>query len=885
MACVQVRLSWPRPLRWANKALAFAAPERHYSAKSTSDDIAALLSKPTWSVQSLLPNTHDSTKPLSITTESLRRLLRLSALPQPVDKAEETKMLKTLESQIHFVRSIQDVETKGISPLQAIRDESREAVKESTIGLKTLKDALAKEKVTGRSKRIQREAAIEDENTGHVEDDQWDGNALGSATKTAGSYPAFAEDQGKKDEKKEHGLSDFLTESQRGDLMVLISVVLEHMRKTVSQNFEAPSSSKAQNDLSEQQNSGDSTHERDLPARSAEESIDTALALNQASKTQALAYFDEWHNSVLLRVGQVLNERGEPQIDQTSFLTSDDNLLEESTNSDKETPSQLSKVYPPFDSVVSDLPKAQRLLVLRSLLLLLLGLEHYSAYSRVLLLHITSSLNLALRDLNDNEAQVARGLLDAAIAMTADEEAKQKAAQNKKARKWKVGVATVAGAALIGITGGLAAPLVAAGFGTIMGGLGLGSTIAATYLGALASSGVVVGGLFGAYGGKMTGKMMDKYAREVEDFAFIPVRGKIQKNLKDEKDAAKEDHRLRVTVGITGWVTEEDNIVVPWRVIGPESEVFALRWEYEALLHLGNSMHALVTTAAWKVASYQVLARTVLAGIMSAVLLPMGIARLAQIAANPFNVAISRADKAGEVLADALINRAQGKRPVTLIGYSLGSRVIYSCLRSLAKRHAYGLIESAILMGSPIPADPAGWQAMRTVVSGRLVNVYSQNDSILALLYRATHLEVDIAGLQPVKGVQNLENVDASTTVDGHLRYQFLVGQVLSDLGFEEVDGVELAKEKTALLVQDKAIEQEQKENERRKQITRKPVPPTNTQHDEKQKEKEEEDEEEEQFGITMIDEEEEARLRQEVEQRTHEQMMNRKMQYLRTHD
>jgi Protein of unknown function (DUF726) len=691
-------------------------------------------------------------------------------------------------------------------------------------------------------------------------------------------HPAYTDDQDKKDEKEEHGLSSFLTEPQRGDLMVLISVVLEHMRKTVLRNFEAPSSSKTEKPAPEQQES-ELKHERDSPARGAEESKDNASGLDQKSKTEALAYFDNWHNSVLLRIGQVLNEREETE-DQSS---SDHNLPEHSTTSDKETPSQLLKVYPPFDNQVSGLPKAQRLLILRSLLLLLLGLEHYSAYSRVLLLHITSSLNLALEDLNGHEGQVARGLLDAAIAMTADEEAKQKAAQNKKARKWKVGIATVAGAALIGITGGLAAPLVAAGFGTIMGGLGLGSTIAATYLGALASSGVVVGGLFGAYGGKMTGKMMDKYAKEVEDFAFIPVRGKTQKNLKDEKEAAKEDHRLRVTVGITGWVTEEDNIVVPWRVIGPESEVFALRWEYEALLHLGNSMRALVTTAAWKVASYQVLARTVFAGIMSAVLLPLGITRLAKIAANPFNVAISRADKAGEVLADALINGAQGKRPVTLIGYSLGSRVVYSCLRSLAKRHAYGLIESAIFMGSPIPADPTGWQAMRTVVAGRLVNVYSQNDSILALLYRTTHLEVDIAGLQPVKGLPNLENVDASTTVDGHLRYQFLVGQVLSDIGFEEVDGAELAREKAALSVQDKAIEKEQEENEKRKQavtrkeITRKPVP----QHDDRKKEEEEEEEEEEYHGITMIDEEEEARLEQEVEQRTHEQMMSRKMQQM----
>lgn len=98
-------------------------------------------------------------------------------------------MLRTLEAQIHFVKSIQDVDTKDASPLRAIRDESREAIKESTISLETLKEALAKEQVVGRRRKIQRQTTtIEDGKASHVESDQWDGNALGSATKTAGKF-------------------------------------------------------------------------------------------------------------------------------------------------------------------------------------------------------------------------------------------------------------------------------------------------------------------------------------------------------------------------------------------------------------------------------------------------------------------------------------------------------------------------------------------------------------------------------------------------------------------------------------------------------------------------------------------------------------------------
>lgn len=712
------------------------------------------------------------------------------------------------------------------------------------------------------------------------------------------SFLARKHDNADNNNKEEQSLSSLLDDSQRGTLMVLISEILEYMRNTVFDNFEAPhtaptSKKRRTNDAPPDSESQDSSNngQQSEQSQPSQPNQTAPLGLDPKSEAQALRYFDDWRDSVILRVGEVLNERKEP----TKNMTPGER---DAAESKEDPPSRLREVYRPFENSLRSLHKAEKLLILHSLLLLLLSLQHYNAYSRVLLLHITSSLDLSLKDLNDDEAKVARGLLDAAMVMTADEEAKKKAEENRDMRKWKVGFATVAGAALIGITGGLAAPLVAAGLGTIMGGLGLGGTIAATYLGALASSGVVVGGLFGAYGGRMTGKMMDRYAREVEDFAFIPARG-TRKNFIDEKQAAKEDHRLRVTIGITGWATEEDHIVLPWRVIGADSEVFALRWEYEALLNLGNSMRTLVTTAAWKVASHQILVRTIFAGIMSAVFLPLGLTRLAKIAANPFNVAITRADKAGEVLADALINKAQGERPVTLIGYSLGSRVIYSCLRSLAKRHAYGLIESAILIGSPIPADTVEWQLMRTVVSGRLINVFSENDSVLALLYRATHLEVDISGLQSVKGVPTVENVDVSEKVDGHLRYQFLVGRILEDIGFEEIEPVQLAREIDALKAQDKAIEQEQADNQRKREnkIRRKPVgeaskdvqpeekegppptlPPRPSKDEAAAATAPESDEDEKLNSITMIDDEEEEQIQRVIAQRTQEQMLNSKM-------
>ena len=77
---------------------------------------------------------------------------------------------------------------------------------------------------------------------------------------------------------------------------------------------------------------------------------------------------------------------------------------------------------------------------------------------------------------------------------------------------------------MIGLTGGLAAPILAGAIGGVMGSLGLGAI--AALLGPLATNFFLVGGLFGAFGGKMTGGIAEKYAKDVEEFEFIPVRGK-----------------------------------------------------------------------------------------------------------------------------------------------------------------------------------------------------------------------------------------------------------------------------------------------------------------------------------------------------------------------
>ncbi|KKK23953.1 hypothetical protein ARAM_003430 [Aspergillus rambellii] len=161
--------------------------QRYYSSSGAKEeDIESMLSKPTWSVRSLLPDAATKPPSPSVTPAQLHHLLRLSALPQPSSQEEEQRMLGTLESQIHFVKEIQKVNTTGVEPLQSIRDESPEASKENTIGLEQLKEAMSKEQIIGRNKRIQR--VVDSGRNNRPDGDAWDGNALGYASKTKGKY-------------------------------------------------------------------------------------------------------------------------------------------------------------------------------------------------------------------------------------------------------------------------------------------------------------------------------------------------------------------------------------------------------------------------------------------------------------------------------------------------------------------------------------------------------------------------------------------------------------------------------------------------------------------------------------------------------------------------
>lgn len=614
-----------------------------------------------------------------------------------------------------------------------------------------------------------------------------------------------------KSQGEQQDLKSILSGSQREELTSLTSAIMDRMRKSVEDNFDATATlQKIRNDHSEEDNLANidfdpgtvDVEEYDKERKLRDERLkELSKPQVRELKEASLRWFDDWRAGFMRRVADTVHKETLPQ--QTKEAT-----LGRPKTDVEQIPPKLEHLFPRIPTPLTKLPIPRRELILHSFLLLLLSLENYNAASRVFLLYLTSSLKLGLKSLREDEEKTARGLLQAAKQVSATRETIEKGKESEESRRWKMRLATVAGAAIVGLSGGYAAPLIAASVGGIMSELGLGASAAAGYLGSVAGNTYLVGSLFGAYGGRMTSEMMRNVSADVQDFAFLPVHGE-RKEHKDSIEAVTDSRRLRVTIAISGWLLEKEEVVTPWRVLTPSSEVFALRFELESLMKLGQSINTMASNSAYGYAQSAFATRSAYTELSSAIW-PLALVKIARVVENPFSIAKFRAEKAGKVLAEALINRTQGERPVTLVGYSLGARVIWSCLTSLAERRAFGLVESAVLIGSPSPSDISTWRLMRTAVSGRLVNVYSTNDYLLSFLHRASSLQYGVAGLAPIPGLSGVENFDLSDIVSGHLRYRYLAGAILQTIGFEGLDKVEIAKEAEAFK---RMVEEEDKQD------------------------------------------------------------------------
>eukprot|EP00903_Cladosiphon_okamuranus_P013241 g12346.t1 len=225
-----------------------------------------------------------------------------------------------------------------------------------------------------------------------------------------------------------------------------------------------------------------------------------------------------------------------------------------------------------------------------------------------------------------------------------------------------------------------------------------------------------------------------------------------------------------------------------WRDFVSGGEEHVLVWERGPLTEL----HAAMRDLAWKKASRramnEALKRSALAPVVAAAALPLALLEAASGLDDPWGVVRSRALEAGRLLAAVLLSRPVGSRPVTLLGFSMGAKVVFNCLEALAAApdgRGLGIVENAVMLGTPIGTKRGRWKRARSAVAGRLINGYSSRDWLLALVYRTKSWSVGVAGTSRVEGC-GVENVDLSGLVTWHLSYSRILPTVMAMLRLEE---------------------------------------------------------------------------------------------------
>ncbi|KAK1357626.1 Transmembrane and coiled-coil domain-containing protein 4 [Heracleum sosnowskyi] len=333
---------------------------------------------------------------------------------------------------------------------------------------------------------------------------------------------------------------------------------------------------------------------------------------------------------------------------------------------------------------------------------------------------------------------------------------------------WKrgsmIGAAALTGGTIFAVTGGLAAPGIAAGVGALAPvSFHVGATAAATHLAVAAS--------LGAAGAGLSGMKMASRIGSLEDFEFKPV------------GENHEHGRLAVEILISGFVFVEEDYIRPWEGQANNSERYALQWESKNLIAVSTAIQDWLTTQLTITAMKQGAMFTVLHSLVSALAWPTALLNVLDLIDSKWAIAIDRSDQAGKLLAEeVLLKGLHGQRPVTLIGFSLGARVIFKCLETLAKLKCDAqLVERVVLLGSPLSIKDENWDDARKVVSGRFVNAYSTNDWMLGVVFRASLLSKGLAGMQAVD-IPGIENIDVTEFVEGHSSYLWTTQRIMEKI-------------------------------------------------------------------------------------------------------
>ena len=227
---------------------------------------------------------------------------------------------------------------------------------------------------------------------------------------------------------------------------------------------------------------------------------------------------------------------------------------------------------------------------------------------------------------------------------------------------------------------------------------------------------------------------------------------------------------MTATICATGLLLHSsDQCVTIWKdsfkdvLENDERDIFALMSDPNLFLKAGQDINSWVLDTVVKMAGTKILSVTILGAFMAAVSLPATIFNATgMVVDNAWQGAVDKAKKSGLILSDVINSRIHGKRPLALIGHSLGGLMLVKALLNLPKPDT-PIISTLTLIGLPASLSENEWEHLRSFVADEITNAYVPKDIILAMICRLHEVftirnpksSIRVAGLGPVNVEEN----------------------------------------------------------------------------------------------------------------------------------
>lgn len=236
-------------------------------------------------------------------------------------------------------------------------------------------------------------------------------------------------------------------------------------------------------------------------------------------------------------------------------------------------------MLPPTRSIDIDI----RWTVLCDLFLVLIADSVYDARSRVLLERVGAAMEISWLDICRFEKRVTDALeMQEAAARETWDEAGHMESRRKMALKRKymlMGLATVGGSLVIGLSAGMLAPVIGAGLAagfTTIGVAGTGGFLAGAGGAALITTGAVLSG------GTIAVRASHRRTGAVKTFEYRPLHN---------------NKRVNLIVTISGWMNGKvDDVRLPFSTVDPiMGDMYSVLWEPDMLQSMGDTIRILAT--------------------------------------------------------------------------------------------------------------------------------------------------------------------------------------------------------------------------------------------------------------------------------------------------